>query len=189
MQKTLNDLNKDDWNRLFPVALEKHNPHWKHLFEREKSLILKQFSPNQIIRIEHFGSTAIPTIMAKPYIDLLIEIPEKLLFHPTLIREFETLGYTHFKVPERDQIAAYSSFGKGYFPDGRPAQKFHIHLCPKDNFMWQQLQFRDYLLQHPERAKAYETLKLNLAKKHKNDRGAYVLGKTNFVMETIALCH
>ena len=33
----------------------------------------------------------------------------------------------------------------------------------------------------------YEELKINLALKFKNDRGAYVLGKASFIAETINL--
>lgn len=38
---------------------------------------------------------------------------------------------------------------------------------------------------NPERAKQYENLKIELAAKFKNDRGSYVLGKANFVNETL----
>jgi GrpB-like predicted nucleotidyltransferase (UPF0157 family) len=50
-----------------------------------------------------------------------------------------------------------------------------------------QIEFRDYLNANFERAKEYEKLKLQLALQFKNDRGAYVLGKTNFINETIDL--
>ena len=47
------------------------------------------------------------------------------------------------------------------------------------------IDFRDYLNSNPERAKEYENLKIELATKFKNDRGSYVLGKTDFVNETL----
>lgn len=187
MKKSLSDLTRDDWNRLFPIALENHNPEWKRIFQKEKERILAHIDPYLLLRIEHFGSSSIPGIQSKPYIDLMIEIPKQKLFDEQLIAQFAELDYVHFQVPAREDIETYSSFAKGYHPDGRKAQIFHIHMCPGDNVMWKQLAFRDYLIAHPERAKAYEALKLDLAARFRNNRGAYVLGKTEFVKETLRL--
>jgi len=187
MKKTLYDLTKEDWNTLFPIELVDHNPTWKNIYREEKEQIIKKIGPEIILRIEHFGSSSISTIKSKPYIDLMIEIPKHMLFDKNLINEFTELGYSHFKVPARENIEAYSSFGKGYHLDGKKEQIFHIHMCPKDNVMWQQIDFRDYLNEHVEKAKEYERLKLELASKFKNGRGAYVLGKTDFINETLQL--
>lgn len=188
MKKSLYDLTKYDWNTLFPIELVDYDPEWKTIFQQEKERILKKIG-DDILRIEHFGSTSIPNIKAKPYVDLIIEVPQELLFDKALIRSFEELDYTFFEVPEREEFKAYMSFGKGYTFDGTKEQIFHIHMCDKDNLMWKQVAFRDYLIAHPERAKAYETLKVDLASKYKNDRGNYVLSKTEFIKETLDLIH
>lgn len=186
-KKTLYDLTKDDWNTLFPIELSEHNPQWKEIFEVEKKQILENVNPSFINSIEHFGSTSIPNIKAKNYIDLFIEIPKEFLFNKELIQSFEKLGYTFFEVPAREDIEAYMSFAKGYNFEGKEEQIFHIHMCPKDNAMANQLNFRDYLIENPSRAKEYEALKITLASKYRNDRGAYVLGKTDFIKETLNL--
>jgi len=185
MKKTLNDLTKEDWNTLFPIELVDHNPEWINIYESEKKRIIEKVGAEIILRIEHFGSSSIPSIKSKPYIDLMIEIPKKMLFDENLIAKFTELGYSHFVVPARENIEAYSSFGKGYNVDGKKEQIFHIHMCPKDNVMWKQIDFRDFLNSNPERARKYEDLKVELANKFKNDRGSYVLGKTDFVNETL----
>lgn len=187
MKSNLNELTKEDWNTLFPIALVDHNTDWKNIFEEEKRLITSAVKKEAIVRIEHFGSTSIPAIKSKPYIDLIIEIPSALLFNETLIKQFEAIGYSYFMVPERANIEAYMSFGKGYNLNGQKEQIFHIHMCPKENVMWDQIAFRDYLNTHIARAKQYEALKLKLASQYKNDRGAYVLGKTDFINETLNL--
>ncbi|MCE7040955.1 GrpB family protein [Dyadobacter sp. CY312] len=187
MKPNLKELKKDDWNTLFPIELSDHNPAWKTIFDAEKQRILSGVGDNTVWRIEHFGSSSIPLIKAKPYIDILIEIPQELLFNNKLIQQFENLDYTYFKVPERDSIAAYMSFGKGYKLSGEKEQIFHIHMCPKENVMWSQIKFRDYLREHQERAQEYESLKVKLAAQFRNDRGAYLLGKADFINETMAL--
>jgi GrpB-like predicted nucleotidyltransferase (UPF0157 family) len=187
MKKTLYDLTKEEWNTVFPIHLVEHNSEWKNIFENEKKRIINKVGNEIILRIEHFGSSSIPSIMSKPYIDLMIEIPKQLLFNEDLIAKFTELGYSHFVVPARENIEAYSTFGIGYNLDEKKEQIFHIHMCPKDNVMWKQIDFRDYLNMNLESAKAYEKLKLDLASKFKNDRGAYVLGKTDFINETLEL--
>ncbi|WP_406684378.1 GrpB family protein [Seonamhaeicola sp. MEBiC1930] len=187
MKKTLYDLTKEDWNTLFPIELVDHNPQWKVIYENEKKRIIDKIGTKTILRIEHFGSSSIPSVKSKPYIDLMIEIPQEKLFNENLIADFTELGYVHFVIPARENIEAYSNFGKGYNVDGTKEQIFHIHMCPKDNVMWKQIDFRDYLNSNLERAKQYEKLKLELASKFKNDRGSYVLGKTDFVKETLEL--
>ncbi|NAS32112.1 GrpB family protein [Flavobacteriaceae bacterium R38] len=187
MKKTLYDLTRDEWNTLFPIYLVEHNTEWKNIYKREKERILEKVGTDSILRIEHFGSSSIPGIRSKPYIDMMIGIPKELLFDEGLIEKFTALRYSHFKVPARENIEEYSSFGKGYNLDGKKEQIFHIHMCPKNNVMWKQIDFRDYLNSNTKRAKEYENLKLELASKFKNDRGAYVLGKTEFVNETLKL--
>lgn len=187
MEKSLYDLTKDDWNTLYPVELVDHDPEWKSIFEKEKKRIVQYVGKETILRIEHFGSSSVPGIKSKPYIDIIIEIPGDLLFDEKIIAKFSDLRYSHFKVPARENIEAYSSFGKGYYPDGRKEQIFHIHMCPKENVMWHQIRFRDYLKANPERAKEYEALKISLASRFRNDRGAYVLGKATFIDETLKM--
>jgi GrpB-like predicted nucleotidyltransferase (UPF0157 family) len=187
MDKTLYDLTKEDWNSLFPVELVEHNPEWKTIYTKEKQNILEKLGADIVLRIEHFGSTSILNIKAKPYIDILIQVSNDHLFNEEIVEKLKEIGYTYFKVPERDNISAYMSFGKGYNLNGVKEQIFHIHMCPKDNVMWKQTDFRDYLNLNFERAKQYEELKIELESKYKNDRGAYVLGKTDFINETMKL--
>ena len=185
MSSPLYELKKEDWNRLFPIHLEPHNPAWAEIFGLEKERIdakLSAFSPE---RIEHVGSTSIPGIMAKPYIDILIVIPVEHLFSEDLIGAMAEIGFTYFLVPKRDDIEAYMSFGKGYNLDGVKEQIFHIHLCTADNFMVNQLVFRDVLRKDETLAKAYESLKIESAAKFTNDRGSYLLSKNEFIQDVI----
>ncbi|MBN7810948.1 GrpB family protein [Algoriphagus sp. H41] len=185
MGSPLYELKKEDWNRLFPIHLEEHNPAWKEIFQREKELVLSRISAFSPERIEHVGSTSIPGIKAKPYIDLLIVIPAEHLFSEELIAALAEIGFTYFLVPKRDDIEAYMSFGKGYNLDGVKEQIFHIHMCPGDNFMVNQIAYRDRLRSDETLAKAYEKLKIESAAKFKNDRGNYLLSKNEFIRDVL----
>ena len=52
-------------------------------------------------------------------------------------------------------------------------------------FWEEHLLFRDYLRAHAEAARAYETLKRELATAHGSDRGAYTNAKADFVASVV----
>ena len=71
------------------------------------------------------------------------------------------------------------SLNRGYTKEGFADKVCHIHLrYVGDN---DELYFRDYLNEHPDVAKEYEALKLNLWKKYEHNRDAYTDAKTDFI--------
>jgi len=56
------------------VAIEPYNPMWPLMFKDEKEHLLSNLPNGLIKRIEHFGSTAVPGLSAKPIIDILVEV-------------------------------------------------------------------------------------------------------------------
>ena len=60
---------------------------------------------------------------------------------------------------------------------------FLIFLSKGDN---DELYFRDYLNEHPQIAKEYEALKLELWKRCEHDRDAYTDAKTAFIRKLTA---
>jgi GrpB-like predicted nucleotidyltransferase (UPF0157 family) len=52
---------------------------------------------------------------------------------------------------------------------------------------WDRLLFRDYLIEHPDSAKEYETIKVRLAKNFPNDRVTYTQAKTEFIVKVTRL--
>lgn len=53
-----------------PVRLVPYDPSWPQLFDLEKSR-LQAICSGAFLGIEHIGSTAVPTLSAKPVIDLM----------------------------------------------------------------------------------------------------------------------
>ena len=54
-----------------PISLSEYDPAWPARFEAEKQAILHS-EPNGFRAIEHFGSTAVPGLLSKPILDILI---------------------------------------------------------------------------------------------------------------------
>ncbi|WP_189011745.1 GrpB family protein, partial [Paenibacillus marchantiophytorum] len=62
----------------------------------------------------------------------------------------------------------------------------HLYVCTLDNVEYKRhILFRDYLRSHPEDAKQYGDLKVELAQRYQNDRLAYTNAKGDFVREIL----
>ncbi len=71
------------------------------------------------------------------------------------------------------------SFNRGYTKNGFADKVYHVYLrYTGDN---DELFFRDYLNDHPDIAKEYEALKMDLWKKFEHNRNAYTDAKTDFI--------
>ena len=171
MRKKLSEMTLEELWELFPIFLTEHQEKWKEWYLEEEKLLKKVLTKNE--RISHIGSTAIPSIWAKPIIDILVEIPREsdVMYYKDLI---VNSGYICMSQTEKGL-----SFNKGYTENGFAKRVFHLHLrYAGDN---DELYFRDYLNEHPQIAKEYETLKLELWKRYEHDRDAYTDAKTGFI--------
>ncbi|HBL84177.1 MAG: hypothetical protein A2Y17_13005 [Clostridiales bacterium GWF2_38_85] len=158
--------------RLYPIIIEKHNPKWKQYYEEEKAFLQEIFG-DAVLRISHIGSTAVIGLMAKPTVDILLEIKESTDI--TAITEIMVdKGYV-VNTPPKDIIV----YLKGYGATGFEGQVFHIHVRNIGDHG--ELYFRDYLITHPETSKEYEKLKLTLKEKYAHDRDGYTDAKGKFI--------
>lgn len=175
----LDSLSQQKLGELFPVIIADPNPEWKTIYKTEKNKLIRILG-QKAIRIEHFGSTAVPDLEAKPTIDILVEISKNEKLKDEIIQTMKSEGY-HF-IPKNDCPPPYLMFVKGYANEGFKGQAYHIHMAEKEhNGLWDRLYFRDYLIDHKETATEYEKIKRELAEKYKNDREAYTEGKTEFI--------
>jgi GrpB-like predicted nucleotidyltransferase (UPF0157 family) len=127
--------------------------------------------------IEHFGSTAIPGVPAKPIIDILLGADRR--HWSTIVQALKRLAYVHW---EGNPNADREFFVKGMPPFGT-CRTHHVHLCEVGGPLWERLLFRDYLQHHAEDRLAYATLKQRLAVAYPEDREAYTRGKEALVAE------
>lgn len=83
------------------IAIVPYNSEWPSLFEKEVTFLRSKLPENIVKRIEHFGSTAIPRLSAKPIIDILVEVSsldktKKADYTHTRIGRIRILLATHY---------------------------------------------------------------------------------------------
>lgn len=163
------------------ISIVPYDDAWPRMFEEEKQHLLQCLPAELIGRIEHFGSTAIPQLAAKPIVDMLVEVSSLEETKKRIVPVLEKQGYDYFwrGTHGEDGPPFYAWFIKR---DLEGKRTHHIHMVESDFEQWDRLLFRDYLIDRPEVAREYETLKLQLAREYPNDRIAYTNGKTEFVV-------
>jgi GrpB-like predicted nucleotidyltransferase (UPF0157 family) len=165
------------------VAIVPYDSHWAELYRWEAEHLLSCFPKGLIRRIEHFGSTAVPGLAAKPIVDMLVEVPSLRAARTEIAPVLEAQGYDYFWRPSfgDDVPPWYAFFIKR---TGSGIRTHHIHVVTRRRTFqghWDRLLFRDYLIAHPQTAREYARLKSRLATAHPNDRVAYTSGKAAFI--------
>ncbi|WP_330577918.1 GrpB family protein [Alkaliphilus pronyensis] len=154
------------------IEVVPYNPHWVEEFQKESKKLFRILS-KEAIEIHHIGSTSIPGISAKPVIDIMIVVKD-INKIDEYNNELEELGY----IPKGE----YGIKGRRFFLKGLYNRTHHLHVFEKGNQeVAKHLNFKSYMICHPNEAKEYEELKKELAQKHKYDNVAYCKGKDAFI--------
>lgn len=157
------------------------DPDWPVLFLEEEEHLRACLPQHLIGRIEHFGSTSVPGLAAKPIVDMLIEVTSledaRILIPPIL----EAEGYDYFWRPSfgDDVPPFYAWFIKR---DENGLRTHHLHMVEANFPNWERLLFRDRLIEDPALAAEYAELKRRAAEDHPRDRVRYTEAKTEFVV-------
>ncbi|TYQ18146.1 UNVERIFIED_CONTAM: GrpB-like predicted nucleotidyltransferase (UPF0157 family) [Acetivibrio alkalicellulosi] len=176
MTKPLDEMTNEERWKLFPIIICNHSPVWKEKYLLEKAIIEKVIGFDNISRINHIGSTTVPNLVAKPTIDILVEINDATDTEKLIINMKEA-GYIYS--PQPDNPAPHMMFMKGYTNEGFKGQVYHVHVRYSGD--WDELYFKDYLLLHPEVAEEYGKLKIELKQKFEYNRDGYTYAKTDFI--------
>lgn len=162
------------------ISIVPYDPAWPAMF-REEAYFLRRKLPRHLVkRIEHFGSTAVPGLAAKPVIDMLVEVSDLDETKKHIVPVLQAEGYEYFWRP------AFGNDGPPYYAwfikrNAECRRTHHIHMVEADSELWDRLYFRDYLRQFPEVAKQYGELKRRLSDEHTNNRVAYTNEKSDFI--------
>ena len=163
--------------RRFPIAVVPYDPAWPQRYAEEAARLRRDLGRKVLLRVEHFGSTAVPGLAAKPVIDVLGEVPSFEVAQQVLAPKLARRGYLSSWQPEPHP--GHLALWLGYEPEAD--QKYHLHVAPAGHPLFDRLLFRDYLCAHPEAAQEYARLKHDLAARYRHDREEYTEAKADFV--------
>lgn len=162
------------------VIVVKHNPDWVRQYQEEAARIIAAIA-DICLEIEHIGSTAVPGLSAKPILDMMVGVQSLDMVSSEHKAQLLELGYEYVHKPEfPDRLF----FRRGKWRAGT----HHLHIYKLNSSSWRnQLLFRDYLRNHPDKASEYELLKRKLEQQYQFDRVAYTHGKGDFIQDVIRL--
>ena len=165
------------------VAIVPYSKKWPELYLQERDQIFKVLSGAKLAAaIQHVGSTAVKGMMAKPIIDIAVGLTnwnEVVTARAVLARN----GYHYLPVANVPGLTLMAK--------GRPVRTHHLHVVVVSSFAWNRLLLlRDYLRKSGIERSRYQKTKVNLAKKHANDRKGYATEKAptvNFMVHKAAV--
>lgn len=132
-----------------PIEVVAYDARWPAWFIEDAAEV-RQCLGSSIDSVDHFGSTSVPNLTAKPIIDVLVA----LVSWPLLGTErlaLEALGYEYFGeagVPGREYLRRRASHATNLAVVARGSSLVADNLA-----------VRDYLISHPEVARSYGDLK------------------------------
>jgi GrpB-like predicted nucleotidyltransferase (UPF0157 family) len=155
------------------VVLVPYSDEWPLRFERERQRIIAALG-DQALVIEHTGSTSVPTLMAKPVIDITLVVPDTT-DEDSYVPALEHVGY-EFRMREPDW------FEHRLLRREDPAVNLHIfsHGCEEVDRM---IAFRDHLRADDLDRARYESAKRALAEREWPTMQHYADAKTDVIAD------
>lgn len=155
------------------VVLSEYNHTWPMDYLHELQAIAKLLPLEEIVDIQHIGSTAVPGLAAKPIIDILVGF-RSFAFAETQVHALDALHYEY--------VESLSVPGGRLFLKMEPRIR-HIHFVEYGTEHWElPIRFRNYIRVHREDRLAYEALKRRNAEQFRHHRAGYTQAKTAFVL-------
>jgi GrpB-like predicted nucleotidyltransferase (UPF0157 family) len=144
---------------------------WAARFGAIRDILLEALTGVDVT-VEHVGSTAVPSLAAKPIIDIDIVLHDRTDF-PTIRAGLAEIGYAH----NGDQgIADREVFKRagGMRHPVLDAVTHHLYVCPAGTAeLHHHIVFRDRLRTNAVARQAYESLKLRIAEMANQDHKTY----------------
>jgi GrpB-like predicted nucleotidyltransferase (UPF0157 family) len=158
------------------IELCEYDPQWPALYAKEEARVRHGLG-ERALRIEHAGSTAVPGLIAKPIIDMVLVVADSadearyvpaLEAHGYVLRIREPHWLEHRLLKGPDTAVNLHVFSQG---------------CPEIDRM---LHFRDWLRTHADDRERYAEAKRELAKQDWAFTQNYADAKTEVVQEIMA---
>jgi GrpB-like predicted nucleotidyltransferase (UPF0157 family) len=158
------------------VTIVDYDPDWPDRFAQRRDVVLDA-ADGRIVCIEHFGSTAVPGLAAKPIIDIVAAVKDVDADGAALTAALAPLGYALFDAGMPGRLLLTRD------EDGVRVE--HLHIAPLDRWdLMKERLMRDWLLTHPDIRDRYAALKSDIAAAGL-DGLDYTRAKTALVQEIV----
>jgi GrpB-like predicted nucleotidyltransferase (UPF0157 family) len=157
------------------ITVVPHDPKWCRLYDQE-SKVVESVLRRRCAAIEHIGSTAVPDLLAKPIIDILVATVDGA---PPSSGEIEALA-----------VQSYVFLGEDgrrpgrWFWRKRGNVSFNLSLVPSRSELWRDnLVIRDYPRSHPLEVRQYAEVKRQAVEASPTSLLGYQNYKREFMQE------
>ncbi len=157
------------------ITVVEYDPEWPLKYAQERDRITEILKGN-CIAIYHIGSTSVPSLPAKPIIDIMVAV-RSLAQADAAAEQFSGLGYEY--------LGEFGIAGRRYLRKGGDERTHQIHMFQADDWenIGRHLAFRDYMRSREKERNEYANLKKDLAQRFPYDIDGYCDGKEDFVRE------
>jgi GrpB-like predicted nucleotidyltransferase (UPF0157 family) len=159
-----------------PIEIHDYDSTWPEQYEHEASRIRAALG-TRVVRLEHAGSTSVPSLPAKSIIDIVLEVPDTT-DEAAYVPDLEAVGYA-LRIRETDW------FEHRLFRGECPRVNLHVFTagCEETDRM---LLFRDWLRTNAADRQRYASAKRELAAHDWKYGQQYADAKTAVVSEIVA---
>jgi GrpB-like predicted nucleotidyltransferase (UPF0157 family) len=156
------------------VELREHDPAWAQRYAARAAELRAALGP-RVRLLEHVGSTAVPGLVAKPVVDIVLGLddPDD---EPAYLPELLALGYDpRVREPGHRCLRA-----------GEPDEQVNLHCYPADDAEIRRvLTFRDRLRADDADRELYAATKLGLTDREWPDMNYYAAAKSPVIAEIL----
>ncbi len=156
-----------------PVEVVPYDPAWPEVYEEVRALVVGALG-HRVLSIEHIGSTAVPGLAAKPYIDVDLTVADSA-DEAAWVPDAEAAGFV-LRVREPD----WEQHRMLRLTD--PLANVHV-WSPGGIETRRHVMFRDWLRTHPDDCDAYAALKADLGAQGLTDVMVYNNAKAALVYD------
>ena len=159
------------------IQIVPYDPNWPVQFEIERRAVLA-LPKCPFLAFEHFGSTSVPGLDAKPVIDMMASV-DSLANVDRFYAALFSRGYR----PLEGGFRFRRAFTR---PDTGPIKGYNLHVVTSDG--WENKDerlFRDWLRNHQALVVKYARLKKELAKEHERALVHYTNAKSGFIRTAV----
>lgn len=178
------------------IEITPYNTEWPTLFYNEREQLEHLLNPLNP-HVEHIGSTAVPRLVAKPVIDIMVGLPTGKLDEVIPLFRDQPYHYVQLFEDELPERRFYVKLRPEHKKLNLPAvirkpeewpnhlgqlSAYNIHIVEVNGPFWvRHLLFRNFLRQNAEARQAYGDFKLRLAREEWKSTRAYAEAKTEFI--------